>query len=320
MAPHSVMTETDNMSTTLTNSSSTSPLFPSHGSTQTSVTNSPLLEHHPPFQSQHHQQQEAQPNNNDGASGWPQIAKFIAETPPFESYSRFRELNVKNLLYYQVELSVLREDLTILENRDRDRRESDAGKFAKHADNLVLSAEICPRPKDKEQWKQVLKIRRLLKQYNAAVLQHVQMSALPDPDSSNVEELRKWIRRADLGNYCIGGAGSDAWGKLENPEKRRKSLMEQVVQLLRSIFWPQRASPSRPDLVSTLPHRNMDGLTRWIHKEWIPVYHAWQDPPPAANPDDPEKLDQSSEKNEKIECPVSIHIRIQLKYMNICSC
>lgn len=47
--------------------------------------------------------------------GWPNLAQIMSEVPEYAAFSRFRELNVKNLLYYQAELDVLQQDLTIHE-------------------------------------------------------------------------------------------------------------------------------------------------------------------------------------------------------------
>jgi len=65
---------------------------------------------------------------------------------------------VKNLLYYQVELSVLSAELTKIENEDRNKKGDVAEMFARNAELLIEA--------DQEQWKIVLKIRRLLKQYS----------------------------------------------------------------------------------------------------------------------------------------------------------
>lgn len=132
------------------------------------MTNSPLLgtnlrqHNHRQQQSippnNHYQQQSIPPNNDGELSGWPRIAKLMVDKPGWESYSRFRELNVKNLLYYQVELSVLSAELTKIENEDRNKKGDVAEMFARNAELLIEA--------DQEQWKIVLKIRRLLKQYS----------------------------------------------------------------------------------------------------------------------------------------------------------
>jgi hypothetical protein len=51
--------------------------------------------------------------------GWPLLARLMEKNPEFEGFTRFRELNVKNLLYYQVELDYVSNLLRREELRDR---------------------------------------------------------------------------------------------------------------------------------------------------------------------------------------------------------
>jgi hypothetical protein len=98
--------------------------------------------------------------------GWPRVASLVGAVPEFETYSRFRELNIKNLLYYQVELAQLRDQLTSLELKDCEQRGmSDVGEFAKYADHLISSPTL-QNPRDRKQWNLVVKIRNRLKEYS----------------------------------------------------------------------------------------------------------------------------------------------------------
>lgn len=108
---------------------------------------------------------------------------------------------------------------------------------------------------------------------DTALLQHVQVSALPEPDNCNVESLRAWISRPDCGNFCIAGRGSEAWGDLYERPDDPDPFSKRIKRLLLSIFWVHDSPPKKPDLVATHPHRNIDGFTRWIEDEWIPFYH-----------------------------------------------
>ncbi len=51
-------------------------------------------------------------------TGWPALAQVMARAHNFESFPRFRELNVKNLLYYQVEIATQEEELKRIEMLD----------------------------------------------------------------------------------------------------------------------------------------------------------------------------------------------------------
>jgi len=91
---------------------------------------------------------------------------LISETPEFEAFSRFRELNVKNLLYYQVELAYLERKLKTFEEIDSVKRGQPEEEYAKWADKLIKCQEESSGPKNHKQWKVVLKIRNVLKEYS----------------------------------------------------------------------------------------------------------------------------------------------------------
>lgn len=44
--------------------------------------------------------------------GWPLLAEVMSDVPEYAAFRRFRDLNAKNLLYYQAQLSSLREDIS----------------------------------------------------------------------------------------------------------------------------------------------------------------------------------------------------------------
>jgi hypothetical protein len=95
---------------------------------------------------------------------------------------------------------------------------------------------------------------------DAALLRHAQVSALPNPESFNVEGLRIWIARPDRGNYSIGGSGSRAWGDLyQSPAPEESSG---INALLRSIFGWQRVNLAKFDLIAIKPRQNLDAITR----------------------------------------------------------
>ena len=77
----------------------------------------------------------------------------MAKNPDLAAFSRFRDLNVKSLLYYQAELTHLRKKLHDLEYKD-----SLTNPWAKRADKLVESDSI--------QFKTVKEMRSVLKEYS----------------------------------------------------------------------------------------------------------------------------------------------------------
>jgi hypothetical protein len=123
-----------------------------------------------------------------------------------------------------------------------------------------------------------------------ALLQHAEISRLSDPERCNVESLRTWLKRSPCGNYCISGAGSMAWGDPCDPEEDIP-LAKRFLLFLRSMFWtPIRNAPTRKlDLVTTCPPQKVDGFTRWIVSEWMPLYHACRNFRTKTSRKDPEK-------------------------------
>jgi len=88
----------------------------------------------------------------DPAPGWPHLAQLMAEIPEFAAFPRFKDLNTKNLLYYQAELKNLREQL-------HDQEHTSPEKYAQRADVLMKHEET-------EHYKLIIKLRTLLAEYS----------------------------------------------------------------------------------------------------------------------------------------------------------
>jgi hypothetical protein len=96
---------------------------------------------------------------DEPVKGWPQLAFFIARNPKLAAFSRFGDLNVKSLLYYQAQLIRLRKKLHLQEKRDEEGGNEATKDFANRADSLVVS-------EGSAQWKLITEIRLLLKEYS----------------------------------------------------------------------------------------------------------------------------------------------------------
>ena len=221
--------------------------------------------------------------------GWPRVAMLMAKTPDFASFSRFRDLNIKSLLYYQAELTKLRAKLHEEEWQDYRRGDEDAREFASRADYLIMSEDEV----NHRQWDIMKQIRVLLKEYSEskyygfhyesliscldeALLQYSQICALPEPETHNMKSLRKWLRDQRAGNFCIGGNGEqNTWGYLYDTEKDAGPLKWQFLNLIWTLIWPKPDPPCELDLVSPLPSRKVDGFSRWIATRFIPFYANW---------------------------------------------
>ncbi|KAI8623903.1 hypothetical protein F5Y19DRAFT_343177 [Xylariaceae sp. FL1651] len=203
---------------------------------------------------------EPHPPRNEG---WPLLAELMVKRPDFEAFSRFRELNVKNLLYYQVQLEQLRNSLRNMEERIY---KNPSYEYLKDAGNFIDNP-------DQPYWELVEKLRRLLREYNEALILFSQVSALPTPSSGNMENLTQWIASPEGGNFCVGGDGSQAWGDLYyiKPPETLGQYLRKLVQSLK----PGRSSTHlqfENDLVAPHPPRNIDRATRWIEDQVVPTY------------------------------------------------
>jgi hypothetical protein len=95
----------------------------------------------------------------DPVEGWPGVASLMAKTPDFAAFSRFRDLNIKSLLYYQAQLTNLKRNLHKQEYKDNRSQVSPNKDFASRADFLMTT-------KGAKQLKLITEIRLLLKEYS----------------------------------------------------------------------------------------------------------------------------------------------------------
>jgi hypothetical protein len=100
--------------------------------------------------------------------GWPALATVMGNCRDFEAFPRFRDFNIKSLLYYQCELSALREELHALEWDDHLQSEfDDAPKFSSRVDSLLLSQRNTSE-REHRQIDLVNKIRDTLDKYSTS--------------------------------------------------------------------------------------------------------------------------------------------------------
>ncbi|KAH8660975.1 hypothetical protein BGZ60DRAFT_115900 [Tricladium varicosporioides] len=232
--------------------------------------------------------------------GWPQVAQLMASTPDFAAFSRFRDLNIKSLLYYQAQLTTLRQKLHEQEYDDSLLVEGHETKFAARADVLMDAEES----KDCQQFKLIKEIREVLKDYNAALLQFSQVSALPEPDTYNMKSLRKWLRHPGFGDFCIRGNGEQStWGDLyKDPDAGLPSLWRQFWLVVWAFIWPQPPPENELDLVVTRPQSKIDGFTQWVTWYWIPFTAAYLQYREKKGEEKRVKAQPDPEKNPSTSC------------------
>jgi len=169
-SPASVVTEFDGQSTAYATSSVGSPIppSPSKGTAPTSVTGSPVHQGGTVISSLTASSSGSGDGDNKKLEfGWPRLARELAQNACCEAYPRFRELNVKTLLYYQVEIAKLEAELNKIELEDfAQRGGTRRDEYQKNAERMLFPRAAADDPKAQEQRRLVYEIRRLLKEYS----------------------------------------------------------------------------------------------------------------------------------------------------------
>lgn len=198
------------------------------------------------------QRQLPQPLPGDSIQGWPHLALVMAKTPDFAAFSRFRDLHVKSLLYYQAELTLYRKKIHEFEFNDAAHE-----RWAERADELVESGSA--------QFDTVKKMREVLKEYDKTLLRYSKICALPGPEPYNMQTLRKWLRNRSGGDSKVRGISRHTWGNtFEDPDKDEGTLLQQFGKVLLGFFWTPPPPEDDLDLAATAPQRKIDGFTRWV--------------------------------------------------------
>lgn len=102
---------------------------------------------------------------NPVLGGWPRVAAEMEKRPIFQSFERFRQLNIKMLLYYQVELAMLQERLEMEEISDAGSTFNENRGFRTDASTMI--PDVGPPDRvTSVQWDIVKRIRGVLKEYS----------------------------------------------------------------------------------------------------------------------------------------------------------
>ncbi|KAH8660977.1 hypothetical protein BGZ60DRAFT_530968 [Tricladium varicosporioides] len=240
-------------------------------------------------------------NNDQLEDGWPKLAEFMTKTPDFAAFSRFRDLNIKSLLYYQAQLFAIRKKLRKQEYEDF-HGGIQTKKFAKRADFLMDH-------EGSEQFKLIIKMREILKEYNEALLQYSQISALPEPDPYDMKNLRRWIRHPHYGNWCIRGdhREENTWGNIYEDPDENLSLWNLFGHMVWAFFWLKPPPEGEDlDLVATRSYTQVDGFTRWITGYLIPFTEAWKDKRQRKKDMDEESSVESTQRSQNRNCCLAL--------------
>lgn len=125
----------------------------------------------------------------------------------FAIFRRFRNLNMKNLLYLQAEIAHLEEELS--EVADRDSLDPECQFHGRDWWSLAQGED----GSNQEQWHKVLQLREKLDIYNDAVLKQARLARLDSPSQYELRFLRTWLARPRMGNFPLLGLDRKTWNK-----------------------------------------------------------------------------------------------------------
>ncbi|GAA86586.1 similar to An12g02190 [Aspergillus luchuensis IFO 4308] len=158
-------------------------------------------------------------------------------------FRRFAKLNAKNLLYLQAEVAYIEEDLQHIITEDKNSASPEKANYPYSV--WELKESLHQKDEYPEQWMKVLEARKLLNEYNAALLQQAQLLQFSKPETADLEVLQEWLNR-------------------EHSEKRYFSPEDQ---------W---SGENAEDLIALHSrHDNTDKFTRLVFTRVIPFFHRW---------------------------------------------
>ncbi|KAK3991552.1 hypothetical protein QBC44DRAFT_368015 [Cladorrhinum sp. PSN332] len=228
--------------------------------TEAGPSNAPIPHPIPPERLRYTFQHASFAGQQDSIEGWPLLANLMTVKPDYEAFGLFRNLHIKNLLYYQVELSSLGQDLARLEQTDwwlaPETAENHEDQFHMIADMMIDS--------DTDQWELVVKLRKVLREYDDALIRYAKVSALPKPSSRSMSTLLKWLVAPMAGNFKIRGRGSEVWGK-QYERTTQTSLKQQIPELVFNLCNMNKSS-TRDDLIAPQEKKSVDGITLWLQE------------------------------------------------------
>jgi hypothetical protein len=150
------------------------------------------------------------------STGYHKLATFMA-SEQYEIFRKFKASACRDLLYLQAELVELEEEFAVLSERDRKVQ----GERELYSGNWRLLSTSDARNCGGDQWKKHLQIREKLREYCAipsslqnsvsllieavddSVSRYSAMADTPQPRARDVNMLKEWILRPDLGGGIL---------------------------------------------------------------------------------------------------------------------
>ncbi|KAL4791897.1 hypothetical protein BDV19DRAFT_284922 [Aspergillus venezuelensis] len=173
-----------------------------------------------------------------GKRGYDNLASLMAADKGLSIFRSFKKSNAKNLSYYQAEIVNLEHELQDLIEIDNNSSDEKRGQFCS-------TVKFLKEDPTAPQWVKFLELRRVLEEYNAALLQYAKILRLKAPDENDQGVLRTWL--GDCPN----------WGCLAELDQ-----------------WFGEDDENAEDLVTlSARYENVDPFTKWWIQTVIPAYH-----------------------------------------------
>ncbi|KAH8590888.1 hypothetical protein B0O99DRAFT_675689 [Bisporella sp. PMI_857] len=170
--------------------------------------------------------------------GYTAVAQFMGTHDEMAIVRRFKELNMRDILYMQAEILHLKEELREQEIAAEEKPEKDYS--AKDWWSLAHAED----EEGRSRWSTVLKIRQKLEQYNNRIAQQVVLTNLKGPHSYDLAFFRDWLQRPKMGNFPLLGLDRNAW-EAENMD----------------------------DLLAIRPRKHNDPVSRLVINRFVPWFH-----------------------------------------------
>ncbi|KEY71819.1 hypothetical protein S7711_11347 [Stachybotrys chartarum IBT 7711] len=166
-------------------------------------------------------------------SNYAALAGFFSSWPDVLTIRRFRELQIRNLLFYQAELAHLEAELHELEDEDARQNPNPlhrvnfrwtphmngvnvttatASNHGQGAGTSIPPVQPTPQTTASLLYRdKVLQIRRTLADYNDAVEQYKRLCSLPGAERLDMVFIHEWLNDNRYGNYFLAGDVEDVW-------------------------------------------------------------------------------------------------------------